>query len=89
VVGKIVPNDIQAVCDDFHAGNIANARMAHFKLFALCKDMLTLATNPIPIKAAMKLMGRGNGALRLPLVELEDSSINKLRTTLRDYGLLD
>jgi 4-hydroxy-tetrahydrodipicolinate synthase len=89
VVGNIVPKDIQAVCDHFRTGAVEKAQRAHFKLFTLCKDMLTLATNPIPIKAAMKLTGRGNGVLRLPLVELDDASINKLRTTLREYGLLD
>ena len=38
----------------------------HRKLFPLCRDMLGAATNPIPIKTAMKLLGRDTGELRLP-----------------------
>jgi 4-hydroxy-tetrahydrodipicolinate synthase len=57
-------------------------------LFPLCRDLLGLATNPIPIKAAMKLLGRDTGELRLPLTELDGVAEGKLRRTLTDYGLL-
>lgn len=87
VVGNIVPKDIQSVVRLFAAGKIGEAQGAHRKLFALCKDMLNLATNPIPIKAAMKLLGRGNGVLRLPLCGLEPGQEAKLRSTLTAYGL--
>ena len=60
----------------------------HRKLFPLCRDMLGLATNPIPIKAAMKLLGRDTGELRLPMTPLEAASEAKLRKTLTNYGLL-
>ena len=46
----------------------------HHKLFPLCRDMLGLATNPIPIKAAMKLLGRDTGELRLPMTPLDAAS---------------
>jgi 4-hydroxy-tetrahydrodipicolinate synthase len=88
VVGNIVPKDIQAVVTHFQAGNIAEAQKAHHRLFTLCKDMLTLSTNPIPIKAAMKLLGKGNGVLRLPLWPLDAAGEAKLRATLTRYGLL-
>lgn len=88
VVGNIVPKDIQAVVTHFMAGRVAEAQKAHHKLFTLCKDMLTLATNPIPIKAAMKLLGRGNGVLRLPLCPLDEPSEQKLRQTLARFGIL-
>jgi len=41
------------------------------KLFPLCRDMLGLSTNPIPIKAAMRMLGRDTGELRMPLVQLK------------------
>lgn len=88
VVGNIVPKDIQAVVRHFQAGNIAEAQAAHHRLFTLCKDMLTLATNPIPVKAAMKMLGRGNGVLRLPLCPMDAASEVKLQSTLKQYGLL-
>ena len=47
-----------------------------------------MATNPIPIKAAMKLVGRDTGELRLPMTPLDGASEGKLRKTLSAYGLL-
>jgi 4-hydroxy-tetrahydrodipicolinate synthase len=88
VVGNIVPKDMIALCRAFEAGNIAEAQKWHRKLFPLCRDMLGLATNPIPIKAAMKLLGRDTGALRLPMTPLDSASEIKLRKSLTDYGLL-
>jgi 4-hydroxy-tetrahydrodipicolinate synthase len=88
VVGNIVPKDMIALCKAFDAGNIAEAQKWHRKLFPLCRDMLGLSTNPIPIKAAMKLLGRDTGALRLPMTPLEAANEMKLRKTLTEYGLL-
>jgi 4-hydroxy-tetrahydrodipicolinate synthase len=88
VVGNIVPKDMIALCKAFDAGNIAEAQKWHRKLFPLCRDMLGLSTNPIPIKAAMKLLGRDTGALRLPMTPLEAANETKLRKTLTEYGLL-
>jgi 4-hydroxy-tetrahydrodipicolinate synthase len=50
--------------------------------------MLSVATNPIPLKAAMKLLGRGTGELRLPLCPLDAAGEGRVRETLRNYGLL-
>ena len=47
-----------------------------------------LSTNPIPIKAAMKLLGRDTGELRLPMTPLDKDGEAKLRKTLANYGLL-
>ncbi len=88
VVGNIVPQDMIALCKAFDAGNIAEARRLHFKMFPLCRDMLSLATNPIPIKAAMRMLGRDSGDLRLPLTPLDEADSVKLRRTLSDYGLV-
>jgi len=69
-------------------GDLAEAQKWHHKLFPLCRDMLGLATNPIPIKAAMKLLGRDTGELRLPMTALDDAGMGKLKKTLSAYGLL-
>jgi len=89
VVGNIVPKDMIAMIDAFLAGRVEEATRMHHKLFPLCRDMLGLATNPIPIKAAMKLLGRDTGELRLPLTPLSTDQEAKLRGTLAAYGLLD
>jgi 4-hydroxy-tetrahydrodipicolinate synthase len=72
----------------FEAGNIAEARRIHLKLFPLCRDLLGLATNPIPVKQAMALLGRGNAELRLPLYPLDERGLASLRRSLERYGLL-
>ena len=88
VVGNIVPGDMVQLLKAFKAGNIAEAQRWHFKLFALCRDMLGIATNPIPVKIAMKMLGRDTGELRLPLTPLSPAEETRLRKTLTDYGLL-
>lgn len=88
VVGNIVPKDMLALVAAVDAGNLAEAQQWHRKLFSLCRDMLGLATNPIPIKAAMKLLGRDPGELRLPMTPLDEQGMTRLKKTLVDYGLL-
>ena len=79
----------------FHEGllrqaqnDLAGAQKWHRKLFPLCRDLLGLATNPIPIKAAMKLLRRDTGELRLPMTPLNDAQMAALQKTLVGYGLL-
>jgi 4-hydroxy-tetrahydrodipicolinate synthase len=88
VVGNIVPADMLAMTTEYLRGNVKEAMRWHHKLFPLCRDMLGLATNPIPIKAAMKLLGRDTGDLRLPMTPLDAAGEQKLRKTLTNYGLL-
>ncbi len=88
VVGNLVPGDMLQLLSAVEAGDFVKARECHFKLFALCRDMLGLATNPIPVKAAMQLVGRDSGELLLPMTPLEESELNLLRQTLVGYGLL-
>jgi 4-hydroxy-tetrahydrodipicolinate synthase len=88
VVGNIVPRDMKALVSSFLAGDVSAALAHHRKLFLLCRDMLGVATNPIPIKTALKLLGRGTGAMRLPLSPLDAVGENRIRQTLTAYGLL-
>jgi 4-hydroxy-tetrahydrodipicolinate synthase len=87
VVGNIVPRDMKAMVAAFEAGRLAEAQEWHRRLFPLCRDMLGVATNPIPIKTALKLLGRGTGELRLPLCPLEAADEERVRRTLHAYGL--
>jgi 4-hydroxy-tetrahydrodipicolinate synthase len=88
VVGNIVPRDMKALVTAFLSGDVAGAQRWHRKLFPLCRDMLGVATNPIPVKAALALLGRGTGELRLPMTPLDDAGRDKVRKTLVQYGLL-
>lgn len=87
VVGNIVPKDMISMVDAFLQGDANEARRWHHKLFPLCRDMLGLATNPIPLKAAMAEIGRDSGQLRLPMTPLNDGQLNSLRQTLATYGI--
>jgi 4-hydroxy-tetrahydrodipicolinate synthase len=88
VVGNIVPRDMKALLHAFEAGKISEAQRWHYQLFPLCRDMLGAATNPIPLKTAMKLLGRDTGELRLPMCPMDSAGEAQLRQTLVNYGLL-
>ena len=88
VVGNIVPRDVKALIAAFDQGKVAEAQQWHRKLFPLCRDMLGVATNPIPVKTAMGLLKRIPVEFRLPLCSLDDGGVTKVRKTLTEYGLL-
>lgn len=88
VVGNIIPKDMISLINAFDTGNATEALSWHHRLFPLCRDMLGLSTNPIPIKAAMALLGRDSGELRMPLTPLSPTEVEALRTTLESYGIL-
>jgi 4-hydroxy-tetrahydrodipicolinate synthase len=89
VVGNVIPEDMIQMTNSYLDGRVDEAQDWHRKLFPLCRDMLGLATNPIPIKAAMQMLGRDSGALRLPMTELDENQLQSLRGTLVGYGLLE
>jgi 4-hydroxy-tetrahydrodipicolinate synthase len=89
VVGNLVPRDVKALVSAFEAGDAAGALRWHRKLFTLCRDLLGVATNPIPLKAAMQLVGRDSGELRLPLCPLDAAGTARIAASLKAYGLLD
>src|SRR5262249_54482830 len=88
VVGNLVPRDLKALVSAFETGRLREAQEWHRKLFPLCRDLLGVATNPIPVKTALRLLGRGTGELRLPLCPPDTAGEARIRQTLRDYGLL-
>jgi 4-hydroxy-tetrahydrodipicolinate synthase len=89
VVANIVPADVKAMTDLILEGDFTSALKWHKKLFTLCRDMLGLATNPIPVKAAMSMLNMAPEELRLPMTPLDEKTKAVLRQTLKEYGLLD
>ena len=88
VVGNIIPHDMAEMCRAVERGDWNAARKIHHKTFKLCRDMLSLSTNPIPVKSAMQMLGRDTGEMRLPMTPLSEEEQIKLRNTLTAYGLL-
>ncbi len=88
VVANLVPRDVNALIDAFQRGDLAEARRLHLALFPLCRDLLGLAPNPIPVKTALALLGRASGDLRLPMCPTDERGTALLRASLERYGLL-
>ncbi len=67
--------------------NIEEAKSIHYKLLPL-NEVLFLESNPIPVKAALNLMGFISSEIRAPLYPLSEDNISKLKTALNEYGLI-
>ncbi|MHC5080000.1 MAG: 4-hydroxy-tetrahydrodipicolinate synthase [Planctomycetota bacterium] len=87
VVANIVPADVKEMIRRFQKGDVAGAREKHLALFPLVKAMF-FETNPIPVKAAMAILGRIEEEYRSPLCPLSDANRQRLREEMNAYGLL-
>ena len=87
VISNILPRQVQSLCQAFNTDDWDRARRIHLELFPICRGLLTLDTNPIPIKAAMELLGRDNGELRLPMCRGSRSMLGAVTELLRGHGL--
>ena len=87
MVANIVPGDVADLVHNYREGRIEDARKLHLQLFPLSRAMF-LETNPIPVKAALGLMGMIEPELRLPLVEITEGNKEKLKEVLKNYGLV-
>ncbi|MEM6749929.1 MAG: 4-hydroxy-tetrahydrodipicolinate synthase [Planctomycetota bacterium] len=88
VLSNLLPERAVALTAAALAGRFEEARELHQAMFPLCRGLLSLSTNPIPIKAAMKLAGHDSGELRLPMTELDGESLASLRASLEAAGAL-
>jgi 4-hydroxy-tetrahydrodipicolinate synthase len=87
VVTNLVPDKMSSLVKFMLEGDIEKGRALHFEIFELCQAMF-LETNPIPVKAALGLMGKIEPEFRLPLCPPSDENLAKLRTVLEKYGIL-
>jgi 4-hydroxy-tetrahydrodipicolinate synthase len=87
VVSNIVPADMAAMIDAFEAGDIKKAKELHHNLVPLI-DALFIETNPVPVKAALSMMGKISYDVRLPMYKMSDSNYEKLKAVMKNYGLI-
>ncbi len=87
VLANILPRKVSELTSSILKGDIENSQRLHRNLFPLCKAMF-IETNPIPVKTAMKLLGRLNGEMRLPLSNMSDENEGQLKRVLKTYGLI-
>ena len=88
VVSNLLPGEVREMTDAGLAGDYEKAKHIHLNLFPLFKGMLSMATNPIPVKTAMKLVGLDTGDLRLPMCEMDAGLVDQLAGMLRGRGIL-
>jgi len=87
VASHVVGRDIRRMCEAFFAGKVQEATKLHHRMLPLFKALFC-TTNPVPVKAALNMLGANVGGVRLPLVEANDREKEIVRKALRDYGLL-
>ena len=87
VLSNVAPRETHEICQKWFDGDIKGAREAQFKAYPLIKALFA-EVNPIPVKAALNLMGKNVGSLRLPLTEATDSTKALLKDEMTKYGIL-
>ena len=86
-VANIIPRDMHDMVMKFFDGDIAGATKLQLDTKPLI-DAVFIEVNPIPIKAALYLMGKIEYEYRLPLVQMEDKNFEKVKEEMKAYGLL-
>lgn len=88
VVANIIPKKVAQMIRAFEEGNLAQAQAIHYELLPITKALF-IETNPIPVKTALGLMKLiDDASLRLPLCPMSEANLEKLKTALRSYKLI-
>ena len=87
VASHLVGTQLQQMIQAFEAGKNQEAIGIHVKLFRLFKGLF-VSTNPIPVKAALKLQGWDVGSTHLPLCDLPSEAMENLKTLLEEFSLI-
>ena len=87
VLSNVAPAYVHDMCYKFFSGDIAGSRKMQLDALPLV-DALFCEVNPIPVKAALNMMGKEVGTLRAPLTEMEDAHKEVLRKAMADLGLI-
>lgn len=87
VVSNVAPKAVVDLVATALAGRLDEARALHLKYYPLFTDLF-IETNPVPVKAALAMMGRIEEIYRLPLCEMEPKTRAQLEKTLRETGVL-
>ena len=87
VASNVIPREVSQMVNAFARGDVKQAAQLHAKFYPVFKDLF-LETNPVPVKAALAMMGLIGEEYRLPLVKMSDANRAKLKATLKACGLL-
>jgi 4-hydroxy-tetrahydrodipicolinate synthase len=87
VASNVIPREVADMVRAFAAGKVAAAQRLHDRFYPLFKDLF-IETNPIPVKAALAMLGLVDEEFRLPLVPMNPRNRETLRATLKACGVL-
>ena len=87
VASHLTGNLLQKMIQQFEAGQVVEASQIHTQLLPLFKALF-LTANPIPLKAALRLMGWEVGGCRLPLCDVPDDVVTELKRVMKELKLL-
>lgn len=86
VLSNVAPRQTHDMVMKFLEGDVAGSREIQLKALPLV-DALFCEVNPIPVKAAMNMLGWEAGPLRMPLTEMEPEHKEKLKKAMIDFGI--
>lgn len=86
VLANVIPKEVHNMCYEYLNGNVKKALDIQINSLDLA-NTLFIETNPIPVKMAVNLLGMNAGPLRLPLCEMDENNLNKLKKSMTSYGL--
>ena len=86
VLSNVAPQETHDIVAKFMAGDVAGSRELQLKALPVV-EKLFCEVNPIPVKAALNLMGKEVGPLRLPLTEMEPEHQAQLKQAMIDFGI--
>ncbi|OQY25298.1 MAG: 4-hydroxy-tetrahydrodipicolinate synthase [Desulfobacteraceae bacterium 4572_35.2] len=87
VTANIMPKEVKAMVTAINEGRWDDARAMHLKMLNLHNAMF-IESNPVPVKTALSLMGRCGETIRQPLVDLQPTNLEKLKSVMKTYGLI-
>lgn len=87
VLSNVIPTETVAICDKFFAGDVASAARMQCKYHELI-SALFCEVNPIPVKAAMSMLGFCPDYLRLPLTSMEDGNRQRLKKAMQELNII-
>ncbi len=87
VASNIIPREVSQMVKLYASGKAAAALKIHQKFYPIFKDLF-IETNPVPVKAALAMMGQIEEEYRLPLVKMNARNREVLKSTLKNCGVL-
>ncbi len=87
VLSNVAPRQTHDICQKFFDGDVEGSMQEQLRAIDLC-DALFCEVNPIPVKAALNLMGKEVGPARMPLSEMEPQNVERLKKAMQEYGIL-